>query len=552
MNSSTGREWSRRLAIQNAFGSLSCFAAYGNFGSFPLPTQDRLAALPPSLRYYTPSDGRKDERTLRADVCVYGGTAGGVIAAVQAARLGRGVVLIEPSNHLGGMTSGGLSWTDYGNRAAVGGMALEVYQRIGKRYGIAEELKFEPKIAEAVLNEMADEAGIVVRRQEFLKSVKMRGKKIVSLTTETGLTIEAKVFIDATYEGDLLAKAGVRHTIGREGNHIYRETINGVQVHDKHQFDVPVSPYIREGDPDSGLLPHINSSVEPTGTGDRRIQAYNFRLCVTTKPENRIPFAQPPDYDRREYVLLERTIRAGSVQVFGKFDPIRNGKIDKNNHGAVSTDFIGMSDRWPEAGYRERDRIFRKHVNYQMGWFWFLCNDAKISADIRNRMSQYGLCKDEFTETGGWPHQIYVREGRRMVSDTVMTEHNCRCTISAEDSVGLASYGMDSHNCQRVVIDGKVKNEGDVQVPVTKPYPVSYRAIVPRKGDCENLLVPVCLSCSHIAYGSIRMEPVFMMLGQSAAFAAHLAIQRNSSMQEVNYAELKPLLEKSGQVLRFA
>jgi hypothetical protein len=514
-----------------------------------------IADVPPALhaelRYYYPP-AAVVRRTVKKDLCVYGGSASGVICAVQAARLGRSVVVVNPAKHVGGMTTGGLSWTDFGNKAAIGGMAREFYRRCGARYGVAEEWCFEPKVAERVLEEMLAEAGVVVYPKEYLRSVRRRNGRVESLTTESGLTVEARMFVDATYEGDLMARARVSYTVGREGNRRYAETLNGVQYLDKHQFDLPVSPYVREGDPSSGLLPGIEPRArERTGTGDRRIQAYNFRLILTRKADNRLPFPKPEGYDPAEYVLTARYLAAGWNGAFGKFDPIRGDKVDKNNHGATSTDYIGANYRWPTASYAERERIFQAHVRYVAGWFWFMANDPSVPADVRARMAEWGLCRDEFTDTGGWPHQLYVREARRMVSDYVITEHDCRGNLRAPDPVGLGSYGMDSHNCRRYAVDGRVMNEGDVQVGGFPPYPISYRSIVPKRGQCTNLLVPVCISASHIAYGSARMEPVFMVLGQSAAIAADLALERDCAVQDVEYAKLRSRLIEAGQVLEW-
>ncbi len=354
------------------------------------------------------------------------------------------------------------------------------------------------------------------------------------------------------------------------------------------QIEHPVDPYVKKGDPSSGLLPTIDPTpLPPDGTGDRRIQAYNFRLCLTDDPANRIPFPRPRGYDRQQYVLLERYLATGWNQVFNKFDALRNHKYDVNNHGGISTDFIGMNYAFPEADYKTREKIFHAHAVYQMGLFWFLANDPAVPEPIRTRMNRYGLCKDEFTETDGWPFQLYVREARRMVSDYVMTEHNCLGKVTAEDSIGLAAYTMDSHNCRRFIetrsslqekseekseakIEAKkennkennkeeargeylfqVKNEGDVQVGGAPPYPISYHSIVPKEEDCDNLLVPICLSASHIAYGSIRMEPVFMILGQSAAIAADIALAQNVPVQRVPYTDLRPRLEQAGQILHW-
>lgn len=514
-------------------------------------TPDLPAQSPPAeLYYYRPPKEKPTPQTLKADVCIYGGTSGGIIAAVQLRRLGRSVVVLEPSGHLGGMTSGGLSWTDFGNKNAIGGMAREFYRRVGAKYGVAEELHFEPHVAERVFLDMVTEHQVPVYFRQFVQSIRTRGAHLVSLTTETNLTVEADVFLDATYEGDLMARAGVTYHVGREANSVYGETLNGVQVKDKHQFRFPVDPYREEGQPDSGLLPNVMAALtEPEGTGDNRIQAYNFRLCLTQNPKNRIPFALPENYDPLQYVLLARYLAKGWNEVFQKFDPIQGEKADVNNHGAVSTDFIGANHVWADADYALRERLFQEHVTYQKGLMWFLANDPAVPAGIRNRVRKWGLCRDEFQETGGWSHQLYIREARRMASELVLTEQDCLSHRVAEDSIGLGAYGMDSHNCQRFVRDGRVWNEGDVQVRVPKPYPLSYRIIVPKRKEADNLLVPVCVSASHIAYGSVRMEPVFMILGQSAAFAADLALSHRCAVQDVPYPELRRALETAGQVL---
>jgi len=505
-----------------------------------------------NLYYYNPDTVKQMTQTVEADVCIYGGNAGAVAAALQVSRKGKQAVILEPGGHLGGLTSGGLSMTDIGNKGAIGGISREFYRRCGQKYGVAEEWRFEPHIAEQVFQEMIEEAGVPLYYRQFLQSVEKEGARLVSITMESGLTVRAKAFIDATYEGDLMARAGVQYHVGREANATYDETLNGLQVHDTHQFELAVDPYVVEGDPASGLLPGITpGDPGQTGDGDHRVQAYNFRLCLTTNADNRIPYEQPAGYNPQEYVLLARYLAKGwrESEVFRKFDPIANDKVDKNNHGAVSTDYIGMNYDYPEADYATREQIFQAHVTYQKGLMWFLGNDPSVPEPIREKWSQWGLAKDEFPETGGWPHQLYVREARRMIADTVMTEHHCRGKILVEDAVGLAAYTMDSHNCQRFVKDGRVWNEGDVQVHGFPPYPISYRSIVPKQAECENLLVPVCLAASHIAYGSIRMEPVFMILGQSAAYAAALAIDGNRAVQDVAYGDLRKLLEEGQQIL---
>lgn len=508
-----------------------------------------------NLYYWRAPEGR-DERTIETDVCIYGGNASGVVAAVQLAREGKSTLIIEPSSHLGGLTAGGLSLTDWGKKAAIGGMAIDFYRAVGEHYGDDEEWRFEPHVAETVFDRWVEENDIPVFFREFLESVALEGERITSLTTQRGLTVRAKYFLDCSYEGDLMAKAGCSHHIGRESNSDYDETLNGVQVHPKHQFMFPVDPYVVPGKPESGLLPGIDPTGPlPIGSGDHRVQAYNFRLCLTREPENRVPWEMPDGYDARNYELLARYIEAGGVEeTYGKYDKLRNDKVDKNNHGAVSTDFIGANHEYPKADYATRERIFQTHVQWQRGLFWFLSTDERVPQEAREWVAGWGLCRDEFVETGGWSHQLYVRESRRLVSDYVATENDCLRKRAPEDPIGLGAYQMDSHNCRRFVSteDGvaQVLNEGDVQVPPTAPYPISYRSIIPHAGECDNLAVPVCMAASHIAYGSIRMEPVFMILGQSAALAIALALDEKSTpLQGVDYLRLRQRLEKANQVL---
>lgn len=506
------------------------------------------------LFYYRPEAIVSRDETLDVDICVYGGTAAGVIAALTAARQGKTSVILEQSAHLGGLTTGGLACTDFGRKQVIGGFSHEFYKRVGAKYGQNEEWNFEPSVAEVVIKEMAAESGAKIYFRQYLQDVEKDGTRITAITLEGGLKVRAKVFIDATYEGDLLARAGCSYHVGRESNARYGETLNGRQVHKTHQFDLPVDPYVEEGNPASGLLPFVEPEEAAIGEGDKRVQAYNFRLCLTKVPENRIPYEKPAGYDRQQYELLARYFRAGfpRQEVFRKFDPLKGNKVDKNNHAAVSTDFIGANWEYPEADYARREEIFQAHVTYQKGLMWFLAHDESVPADIRAEWNEWGLCKDEFQDCGGWSQSLYIREGRRLVSDYVVTELDCRAQRACDDPVGMGSYNMDSHNCTRfVTADGKVKNDGDVQIGVT-PYPVSYRSIRPKANECTNLLVPVACSTSHIAFGSLRMEPVFMVLGQSAATAAGLAIDLGKAVQEVPYDKLRAQLDKDGQVLSWA
>lgn len=497
---------------------------------------------------------------IDADVCIYGGTAGGVAAAVETARSGKKAVIAEFGSHLGGMTSGGLSQTDIGNKAAIGGISREFYRRIGQHYGKEEQWSFEPSVAENLFFQMVNEAKVPVYFHQHLASVKKKGRRIIEITMENGKVYRARMFIDASYEGDLMARAGISYVVGREPNRQYQETLNGIRPKTpKHQFSVPVDPYMKAGDPESGLLPLVQSVDFGTpGDGDRAIQAYNFRLCLTQDPTNRIPIAAPAHYDPANYELLARYIDAlvavrklPKLADFMHIQSMPNGKTDINNNGAISTDFIGANYQYPEADYATRASIWQQHELYTRGFLYFLANSPRVPEYLRKEMQSWGLSADEFCDTDGWPHQLYIREARRMVSDYVMTEHNCRESLRLPDSVGLAAYTMDSHNCRRIVRNGIAENEGDTQVGGFPPYPVAYRSIVPRATECENLLVPICLSASHIAYGSIRMEPVFMVLGQSAGAAACEAIRHRVPVQGVNIPRLQKRLIAEKQVLEW-
>ena len=471
--------------------------------------------------------------TIESDICILGGTSAGIIAAVQAASMGKTVVVVEPGKHLGGLTAGGLGWTDIGNKAAIGGLSRNFYRRLGNHYGNAEAWTFEPHVAENAFAAILQEAKIPVHFQQRLAKVKKDGARILELITEDGTVFRARMFIDATYEGDLMARSGVSYFVGREANSTYGETLDGIREQTpKHQFLVSVDPYLKPGDTNSGLLPFVQATpFGLPGGGDKSVQAYNFRLCLTQNPTNRKPIEPPANYDPNRFELLGRYFDAlntagkkVTLENFMKVDMVTPDKTDINNNGGFSTDYIGKNYSYPDADYATREQFQKECLDYTKGLLTYLATSPHVPASIRAEMQPWGLCRDEFPDTGGWPHQLYVREARRMISDHVMTEKNCRRTEIVPDSIGLAAYNMDSHNCRRLVRNGEVENEGDVQVPPMSPYPISYRALVPKQAECENLLVPVCLAASHIAYGSIRMEPVFMILGQSAATAASLAI----------------------------
>lgn len=525
-----------------------------------------------------------------ADIAVFGGTSGGIAAAIQASRMGKSVVLLEPSQYLGGLTTGGLGATDIGNKSAIGGISREFYGRIARHYArdaawtretradyfakrgsgqsAASDLTssnatmwtFEPHVADRVYDAMLREAKVPWRLGQRLAGVKKVGAHITEISLGNGDVCRASVFIDATYEGDLMAAAKVSFHVGREANATYSETLNGIRAQTpKHQFTVPVDPYVKPGDATSGLLPFIQpGDGGKPGEGDHRVQTYNYRLCFTTNAANRLPNTPPPDYDAAKFELLARyleaLVAAGRKPRLAEFwNPIwlPNHKTDINNNGGFSTDFIGANYDYPAADYTTRARIEREHEHYIRGFIYFMATSPRVPEDMRREINQWGPAKDEFKSTGGWPRQLYVREARRLVGEVVMTEHHCRGREQATDSVGLAAYNMDSHNCQRIVKNGRAENEGDVQVAPMQPYAISYRALVPKAIECDNLLVPVSLSASHIAYGSIRMEPVFMIMGQSAATAASLVMDEGVAVQRIDYARLRTRLLADGQVLEW-
>lgn len=474
-------------------------------------------------------------------------------------------------------------YTDTGNKATIGGLSREFYHRVWLHYNDSNSWKwekheeygnkgqgtpamdgenrtmwiFEPHVAEKVFEDFISEYNIPIYRDEWLNresGIVTKEGKIVSFTTLSGKTFEGKMFIDATYEGDLMASANVSYTVGREACSEYNEQWNGVQAgvyHHGHYFKSDISPYVIPDDPNSGLLPYISSEpIQPNCTGDDKIQAYCFRLCMSNHPDNRVPFEKPENYDPKNYELLARVFESGWDEWFNKYDMIPNRKTDTNNHGPFSTDFIGMNYDYPEASYERRKEIIKEHENYQKGVLYFVSTDKRIPEDVRNEMSKWGLAKDEFTDNGNWPHQLYIREARRMIGHYVTTENEVLGKINVKDPVGMGSYTMDSHNIQRYVTgEGYVQNEGDVGVHPGKPYKISYGSIVPKKEECTNLLVPVCVSSSHIAFGSIRMEPVFMILGQSAATAACMAIDRKEAVQDIDYSLLKEKLLSKNQIL---
>lgn len=515
----------------------------------------------------------------RFDIVVYGGTSGGVIAAVQAARMGKRVVLIEPTRHIGGMTSGGLGATDVGDEKAIGGVSREFYGRILKYYAnpaawtaeTPEQYRkrehyfkedalfaFEPHVAEKIFRQMLDEARVTLvlgERLDRRKRVTKHGSAIDSIAMESGKIFAAKIFIDATYEGDLLAATGVSYTLGREANAQYGETYDGIEAKLAvgNQITLPLNPYAHPGDPASGLI----AGIHPGGPGidgqaDRRIQAYNYRICMTNDPANRVPFPKPDHYNEKDFELLLRYYEAGKTGLPWGPRGMPNRKTDSNNSGGISTDAIGMADAYPEADDATRDQIIQQHRDYTEGLLWTIANHPRIPEKIRKAVSQWGLAKDEFADNDNWPTQLYVREARRMIGVYVMTQADIQHARQADDSVGLGSYNMDSHNTQRYVdAAGHVRDEGDVQIHGIKPYGISYRALIPKPADCTNLLVPVCMSATHIAYDSIRMEPVYMIMGQACGTAAAIAVDDKTTVQAVPYDKLGEKLLADHQLIEW-
>ncbi len=523
------------------------------------------------------------------DLVIYGGTAAAVTAAMQAKQMGKTVIIVSPDKHLGGLSSGGLGFTDTGNKAVIGGLAREFYHRVYQHYDKSDAWQwekreqfgnkgqgtvaldgenrtmwiFEPHVAEQVFEDFVREYQITVVRNEWLNrknGVKKSGARIVSFKTLSGKIYTGKMFIDATYEGDLMAAAGVNYHVGREAKSTYNEQWNGVQtgvLHHKHYFDPvkeKISPYWIPGNPASGVLPRISTAPPGEyGAADNKVQAYCFRMCLTDAAENRVPFPKPVGYDPKQYELLLRVFQAGWRGTFNKFDRIPNRKTDTNNHGPFSTDNIGYNYDYPDASYERRRAIIKEHEQYQKGWLYFIANDPRVPKDVQEEFRKWGLARDEFKDNGNWPHQIYVREARRMIGAYVMTENELLKKRPTPESVGMGSYGIDSHNIQRYIIgagrDAYVQNEGDIGVSTNGPYQIAYGSLVPKKGQADNLLVPVAVSSSHIAFGSIRMEPVFMILGQSAATAAVMALDGQMAVQDVPYAKLRERMLRDKQIL---
>ncbi len=520
------------------------------------------------------------------DLVIYGGTAGGIISAVSAAREGMSVVILEPSQHVGGMVTGGLGRTDIGVWQSIGGMSAEFYRRVGKHYEDPAAWKFEsreeflarsdrdrqrlsgaewwfhePSVATKIFNEMLEEEGLSVLTGRRLQSVRMDGKRIASITCENGGSYAGRIFIDATYEGDLMAMAGVSYHVGRESSAQYGEKFAGVlpsEYSTRKQWDVDVSPYDEEGNLLYGIQEVERGEV---GAGDHKVQAYNYRICLTDVPENRVPITRPENYDPSRYDLLARYVaKRGHLPLFkpsgnwGFFKPgtVPNRKTDINDGGPFSTDFIGMNWDYPEGDQITREVILQEHLDYTKGLLYFVGHDPRVPEDIRKEMLQWGYPKDEYTENDHWTPQLYVREARRMVGAYVVTSHDIETKRTKEDSIGMGSYGADSHLVQRIAWNGVVRNEGNPNdfTPGHNTWEIPYRAITPKKEECENLLVTFCVSASHMGFASVRMEPVFMIVSESASLAARIALEKDLAVQDVSYEHLHPRLVERKQKLK--
>ena len=516
--------------------------------------------------------------SIEADLCLYGGTSAGVIAAVQAAAMGKRVVLVEAGQHLGGMSVEGLGGTDidnqpFRNSPAVGGLALEFYRRVNAHYGRAERFeamlaaggketslwRFEPHVAEAIWEAWVKEAGITVLRGHRLKEaagVTKDGARITALHFENGAEVRAKMFIDATYEGDLLAFAGVSFAVRREGNATYGETNNGIRTDTTHkQHEKPIDPYQILGDPTSGVIFGVQDEpIGEHGAADESIQGYCFRLCLTKNPANRIAITKPTNYDGTRYEMQRRYLAAGGV-ISPPHAAVPNGKSDPGTWHSLASNFTGWNHRYPIDSYAEREAMLRTSRDYIHGLYWFMAHDEAVPVPQREAWAAWGLCRDEFTDNDGWPRAFYVRNGRRMVGDFVLTEAQLRKVNpeSVDDSVGLIWWPPDFHSARCLVKDGRVWNEGAVfnvsKEPDWIPCGIPYRCLVPKAAECTNLLSPTCPSSSYVAYGAYRIEFTFMVAAQSAATAAVMAMASDVPVQGVDYGELRKKLLEGGQVL---
>lgn len=528
-------------------------------GSYLMSGGMRLLAVAVIVLRAAPVSAAAADRA-QYDLVVYGATPAGIAAAVAASRDGLKVALVDAGHHIGGLVAGGLSSTDKGDPAVIGGISLEFFQRVGARYGEPVEWTFEPHVASAVFASLLRGARVSTFYDSPLDErdgVRRRGGTILSIRTTSGRTLSGRIFADCSYEGELMAMAGVTYTWGRESREDYGEPLAGVRGPQRpdHLFTVRVSPYDSQG----RLLPEVQPGrPDPPGRGDRKVQAYGFRLCITRRDGNRTPFPRPPGYDPARYEILARLVEAlttanrcpPDIHRMMILSALKGDKFDVNSLGAVSTDHIGASWSFPTADRAERERIWQDHYNYEAGFLFYLGHSERIPRSLRDEVNSYGLARDEFTDTGGWPWQLYIRESRRMVGEYVMTQRDIQTDLTKPDAVGMGSYQSDSHGVERVATaDGGTQNEGEMYVP-THPYQIPYRMILPRRSQTANLLVPVCFSATHVAYSTLRMEPQYMIIGQAAGVAASLAVKHRTSIYDLPAGELQRQLIREHVVIQ--
>lgn len=511
---------------------------------------------------------------LDSDVVIYGGTPAGLAAGIVAAREGASVVVIEPTQWIGGMVTGGLSRSDVGKEQTIGGFPREFFTRAAASKEGTHMWYAEPKVNMAAFQAMLKEAGVKVVTAQGLKSITKEGARITSLTTADGTTYTGKMFIDAGYEGDLMAAAKVSYIVGRESRAQHGEPLAGyhpmpirprtVEVMESdcpsiggtgpsyiHGTPASISGVDADGKPIFGVYP-ADKKLQP-GDADHRTQAYNFRICVTQRPDIFVPFPKPANYDPSRYELLLRLIKAFPGVRFGRLFHIgstSHGKYDLNAQGLFSTDYPGANFDYPDGDAATRARIWQDHIDFTQGMFWFLGHDERVPQSLREQALSWGLCKDEFADNNHWPYALYVREGRRMIGEYIMVQKDLQTDIFKEDGVGMGSFLIDCHIVQRILAeDGTVRDEGSFQDTPALPYQIPYRSLTPKRAECENLLVPVCLSASHIAYCSLRMEPVYMALGHASGLAAVQAMRASQSVQGIDVKALRQKLLEQKAVL---
>ena len=486
------------------------------------------------------------------DVLVYGGTPGGVIAAVAAARAGADVALIEPSAHVGGMMSNGLSWTDRGDVGVIGGIVDEFFDRTQALEGsVRGRYAFQPKTAEAVFKQMLSQAGVTVYYGERLAegggAVTKSGTRITAIRLESGASLAAHVFIDASYEGDLLARAGVAYRVGREAVEEFGEPLAGVRP---AQVVMSVPPGLDPGFP--------LSAPGPVGSADERIQGSNYRLCLSTNAANQVPFPQPAGYDPARYDInveywsqLAASGQSPNLHWAMHVDLLVNQKWDLNEFALLSLGLPGANHGYPEGTYAQRTAIDAYHEDYQKGFLYFLANDPNVPSALQDQVNAFGLCADEFTDNESWPRLLYLREGRRMVGRHVLTQLDIGTLRSKPDIIGMASYRLDSHAVSRWIDgQGRLVAEGSFGAGgVSQRWAIPYRSITPERAQASNLLVPVAAAASHVAHASLRMEPSYMIMGQAAGTAAAMAAASGTDVQVLSVSALQNALKATGSVL---